>query len=51
MRVDDDYVRESIVRPAAKVVKGFQPVMPPVPLEERELQGVIAYLRSLGNAQ
>jgi len=49
-RVDEDYVRESILRPSAKVVEGFANVMPPVPLEERELQGVIAYLQSLGEA-
>jgi hypothetical protein len=32
------------------VVAGFANVMPPVPLEERELQGFIAYLQTLGNA-
>jgi cytochrome c oxidase subunit 2 len=47
VRVDEDYVRESIVTPGAKIVAGFANVMPPVPLEERELQGVIAFLQSL----
>jgi cytochrome c oxidase subunit 2 len=47
VRVDEDYVRESIITPGAKVVAGFANLMPPVPLEERELQGVIAYLQSL----
>lgn len=46
-RVDEEYVRESLVRPAAKVVAGFPNVMPPVPLEERELKAIIAYLQSL----
>ena len=45
--VDDDYVRESILKPAAKVVAGYPPAMPPTPLEEREIQGVIAYLKTL----
>lgn len=47
IRVDEDYVRESILKPAAKVVSGFANVMPPVPLDERELQAVAAYLQSL----
>jgi cytochrome c oxidase subunit 2 len=47
VKVDEGYVRESIVTPGAKVVAGFQDVMPPIPLEEREILGVIAYLQSL----
>lgn len=46
-RVDENYVRESIVKPAARIVAGFENLMPPIPLEEREIQGVVAYLRSL----
>ena len=49
VKVDDDYVRESILRPAAKVVAGFPNVMPPAALEERDLQGIVAYLQSLGD--
>jgi cytochrome c oxidase subunit II len=47
VRVDEGYVRESILQPAAKITAGFQNVMPPIPLEERELQGLLAYLQSL----
>jgi cytochrome c oxidase subunit 2 len=47
-RVDEDYVRESILHPEAKIVEGYENVMPPLPLEERELQGILLYLRSLG---
>lgn len=47
VKVDEDYVRESILKPAAKVVAGYPPAMPPTPLEEREIQGVIAYLKTL----
>lgn len=50
VRVDEDYLRESVLKPGAKVVAGYANVMPPVPLEERELQGLIAYLQSLGSA-
>jgi cytochrome c oxidase subunit II len=44
---DENYVRESIVKPGARIAAGFDDVMPPIPLEEREILGVIAYLRSL----
>jgi cytochrome c oxidase subunit 2 len=47
IRVDESYVRESILQPAAKIAAGFQNVMPPMPLDERELAGVVAYLHSL----
>ncbi len=45
--MDEGYVRESILQPAAKIAAGFQNVMPPLPLDERELAGVVAYLHSL----
>ncbi|HQR30188.1 MAG TPA: cytochrome c oxidase subunit II [Anaeromyxobacteraceae bacterium] len=46
-KVDENYVRESIVRPGAKIVAGYDDMMPPSPLEEREIQGIIAYMQSL----
>jgi cytochrome c oxidase subunit II len=48
--VDENYVRESILAPGAKLTAGYDDVMPPIPLEEREIQGVIAYLQSLKEA-
>jgi cytochrome c oxidase subunit 2 len=50
VKIDEGYVRESIVTPGAKIVLGFQNVMPAIPLEEREIQGVIAYLQNLKEA-
>lgn len=47
VEVDENYLRESIVKPAARIVAGYDDVMPPIPLEERELLGVIAYMQSL----
>lgn len=47
VRVDEEYVRESVLKPGAKVVAGFANVMPPVPLDEREMQGVAAWLQTL----
>lgn len=48
--VDENYLRESIQKPQAKVVKGFNPVMPPYTKElvgESELNAIIAYIKSL----
>ncbi|HYS79820.1 MAG TPA: c-type cytochrome [Anaeromyxobacteraceae bacterium] len=45
--VDESYVRESVLRPAARITAGFANVMPPVPLDEREIQGLCAYLQAL----
>ena len=47
--VDDAYLRESIVSPVAKVVAGYQPVMPTFQgqLSEEQLIALVAYLRSL----
>ncbi|HEX8914974.1 MAG TPA: cytochrome c oxidase subunit II [Humisphaera sp.] len=44
---DDAYVRESIAKPAAKVHAGFAPVMPAYALKDREVAGVIAYMKSI----
>lgn len=48
---DDNYIRESILNPTSKVVKGFPPVMPPYQglLTEAELGSVMAYVKSLGS--
>lgn len=48
---DEAYLRESILRPAAKVVAGYRPIMPPYEAEakisEEGLNDLIAYLKSL----
>jgi cytochrome c oxidase subunit II len=46
---DEAYIRESIVQPGAKVVAGFQPVMPPFQgmVSEEQLLQLIAYVKSL----
>jgi cytochrome c oxidase subunit II len=49
--MDDAYIRESILTPTAKVVEGFQPIMPTfqgLVTEEQVLQ-LIAYIKSLGS--
>lgn len=47
--VDEAYVRESILTPTAKVVKGFQPVMPTFQgqLTEEQVMQLIQYIKSL----
>jgi cytochrome c oxidase subunit 2 len=46
---DEAYIRESIVNPQAKVVAGFQPIMPTFQglVTEEQLLQLIAYVRSL----
>jgi cytochrome c oxidase subunit 2 len=50
--VDDAYVRESILDPKAKIVRGFEPVMPSFrgQLTEEQILALIAYVKSLAPA-
>ncbi|HES58067.1 MAG TPA: cytochrome c oxidase subunit II [Firmicutes bacterium] len=47
--VDEDYIRESIVDPEAKVVAGYQPVMPTFQgkIKEEQIAWIIAYLKTI----
>lgn len=49
IHVDEDYIRESIMNPAAKVVAGYNPVMPSFAgqLSEQEIMGVIDFIKTL----
>jgi cytochrome c oxidase subunit II len=49
---DENYIRESIVDPQAKIVAGFQPVMPTYKgrLKDQEITAVIAYFKTLAKA-
>jgi cytochrome c oxidase subunit II len=46
---DENYIRESIVNPTAKVVSGFRPIMPVFQglLNEEQLNELVAYVKSL----
>ncbi|WP_456405559.1 cytochrome c oxidase subunit II [Caldithrix abyssi] len=50
VKADENYLRESILKPQAKVVEGFQPVMPTYQsiLKPREVDALIEYIKSLG---
>jgi cytochrome c oxidase subunit II len=53
VEVDEPYVRESITNPKAKVVAGYDPIMPTFQgqVSEEQLVQLIAYIRSLSNAK
>ena len=46
---DEDYIRESILNPQAKIVAGYQPIMPTFKglISEDGIMQIIAYLKSL----
>ena len=48
--VDESYLRESIVKPSAKIAAGYQPIMPTFQglVTEEQLLQLIVYVRSLG---
>ena len=45
--VDENYTRESILEPARKLVKGFQPVMPPFKgvLSDKEVDALLVFIK------
>jgi cytochrome c oxidase subunit II len=47
--VDEAYVRESMLYPQAKIVDGFEPIMPSFNnlLRDNQIKGLIAYIQSL----
>ncbi|HET7205276.1 MAG TPA: cytochrome c oxidase subunit II [Terriglobales bacterium] len=49
---DENYVRESILSPAAKVVSGFKPIMPTFQgiVSEEQVNALVAYIKSLSPA-
>lgn len=47
-KVDDAYLKTEITDPQARLVKGFGPLMPKIPLSEEEVSALIAYIRANG---
>jgi cytochrome c oxidase subunit 2 len=47
---DENYLRESILNPSAKVVQGYQPIMPSYEgrLTDEQVFALVTYIRSLG---
>jgi cytochrome c oxidase subunit 2 len=50
VKADDNYIRESILNPQAKVVRGFSPIMPTFQgqVNEDDLMKLLAYVKTLG---
>jgi len=50
---DENYIRESILNPQAKIVARFQPIMPTFQgqVNEEDLLKLLAYIKSLGGGQ
>jgi cytochrome c oxidase subunit II len=53
VRADENYLRESILYPDAKIVAGYKPIMPAYlgQINEEEVLDLIAFLKSLGPGQ
>ncbi|MFW5875575.1 MAG: cytochrome c oxidase subunit II [Myxococcota bacterium] len=50
--VDENYIRESILQPQAEIVEGYTGVvMPPFQLDDKEIDALIAYIKSLSESQ
>jgi len=51
--VDEDYIRESILDPKAKVAAGYEPIMPNFTglVSEEQIAQLIAYIKSIGGQQ
>jgi len=50
---DENYIRESILEPGAKIVLGFKPVMPTFQgqVDDEQLNALIEYVKSLAAPQ
>ncbi len=50
---DENYIRESILNPGAKIVAGFKPIMPTFQgqVSEESLMALVAYIKSLSQPQ
>ncbi len=45
--VDDAYIKESILNPTIKITKGYQPLMPVLPVTDEEITALTDYIKSL----
>lgn len=46
VKVDDAYLKESMLQPMAKVVTGYPPAMPPQTLNELELESLVLFIQA-----
>lgn len=50
IKVDEDYLKDSILNPGARIVKGYAAVMPAFTPTDQELNALIALIKSKANA-
>ncbi|PMZ87065.1 MULTISPECIES: cytochrome c oxidase subunit II [unclassified Pseudomonas] len=50
VKVDEGYIKESVLHPSAKIVKGYAAVMPALAPSDEELNALIAFIKSIANA-
>lgn len=50
IKVDEGYLKDSVLNPAAKIVKGYAAVMPAFTPSDQELNALIAFIKSKANA-
>ncbi len=51
--MDVDYLRESILQPRAKIVEGYEPIMPVFEgqISEQSLLQIVSYIKSLSESE
>ena len=48
MMIDENYIKESILKPQAKIVAGYTTVvMPPFVFNDKQIDAIIAYMKTL----
>jgi cytochrome c oxidase subunit II len=47
VKVDENYIKESITTPGAKVAEGFQNMMPAFQLDDDQVKGLVEYFKEL----
>ncbi|WP_309676693.1 c-type cytochrome, partial [Pseudomonas sp.] len=50
IKADEGYIKDSILNPSAKIVKGYAAVMPAFAPSDQELNALIAFIKSKANA-
>jgi cytochrome c oxidase subunit 2 len=50
IKVDEAYIKESVLNPGSKIVKGYAAVMPVFAPSDKELSALIAFIKSKANA-
>jgi cytochrome c oxidase subunit 2 len=46
VKMDDAYIRSSLLSPQAQSRPGFPPSMPVIPLSDKEIEGVIEFIKA-----